>query len=88
MFQICCFFEFKQIFADLTEIDKALCKNDEDCQKANFHEVGGNPADMVCVSHYGTVETILQGNQMVVQTKLNETEYGKCTLGKISQITL
>jgi len=66
---------------DLTEIDKAKCKNDEDCQKANFHEVGGNPADMVCVSHYGTVETILQGNQMVVQTKLNETEYGKCTLG-------
>jgi len=66
---------------DLTEIDKALCKNDEDCQKANFHEVGGNPADMVCVSHYGTVETIIEGNQMVVQTKLNETEYGKCTLG-------
>ena len=82
------FFEFNQIFADLTEIDKATCKNDEDCQKANFHEVGGNPADMVCVSHYGTVETKFDGNQMVVHSNLIETEIGKCTLGKISQIIL
>jgi len=66
---------------DLTEIDKAKCKNDEDCQKANFHEVGGNPAEMVCVSHYGTVETKFDGNQMVVHSNLIETEIGKCTLG-------
>ena len=82
-------FELKQIFADLTEIDKMECKTDGECHKFSWrHEVGGDPRKMVCVRHYGTVVTTKDGEEMEVKTNLRETPTGKCTLGKISQITL
>ena len=67
-------------FAALTPGEQQICKSDEDCHRHN--------PDMVCVSHYGTVITKIVNGKMVTKRNLHETETGKCTLGKISQIFL
>ena len=43
---------------------------------------------MVCVRHYGTVITKIVKGKMVANINLHETETGKCTLGKPSQLIL
>ena len=59
---------------------KELCLTDEDCHRIN--------PDMVCVRKYSIVNSKPTGGKLVVNYNVKETVFGKCTLGKISKITL
>ena len=43
---------------------------------------------MVCVRNYGTIITKIVDGKIIAKRNMIETETGKCTLGKISQIIL
>ena len=70
-------FEQKLIFAALT---LGICKQDGDCHKLN--------PGMDCVRHIRTVFSRVHNGKLLVYYNEKPTEGGKCTLGKISQITI
>ena len=71
---------WNNFFAALTPGEQQICRRDGDCHKDN--------SDMVCVRNYGTIITKIVDGKIIAKRNMIETETGKCTLGKISQIIL